>query len=122
MKLITKDRNYQYLLQQKQLLEERGIPAFVTGENTARLLPHAIMSRAGLWIYIDKQHYDANQLLFNPYHTVMTGIDVDEFYRSQPDREKMQSSLHGSLLKLVMYILFAMVAVFIVVQYVDSLL
>ena len=120
MKLVTRDSSNEYLRQQQQLLEDNGIPAFITGENTARIIPPILMSQAGLWVYIDEQHYDANQLLLNTSHIVTTAVDVDEFYQSQPSKDEMHTLLNDSLIKSALYILMTMVGIFVLVKIIDA--
>lgn len=102
------------------LLENNGIPAFIGSEDTSRILPSAVMSQAGLWVYLDHQHHDAYQLLLNSNHEVMTAINVDDFYKAQPNKEQMHSLLSKTLIKMAITILVAMVGVFIVVRVIDA--
>lgn len=85
MKLLIKNRDTSYLLTLKMLLEGNGIPAFISGENVARMITSYIFTEPGLWIYIDKQEDEALKLIDDPDYEVINSVDVSAFYESNRD-------------------------------------
>ena len=100
MKLITRDANTAYLQDLKDLLEKNGIPAHIGGKNVARVIPPIALTQPTLWIYLDHQFFDAVNLVNNPSHTVLTGIDVEAFYENQPEENVARAKLNRALLHL----------------------
>lgn len=78
MKLVLRSLDVNYLNSQKILLESNGIPAFVSGENTARTLT-PIISEPGLWVFLDEHEGEALQLLDDPDYEVINKVDVSDF-------------------------------------------
>ncbi len=113
MKLITRDADNLYLNKLRDLLEERGITSFVSGENTARVIPFFYMSQAGLWVYLDNQILDAQQLIIDNDHIVTTGIDVKEFYESQPVDNEQASQLNSGLMHLGLFVVAIIAGLFL---------
>lgn len=105
MKLITRDADGARLEQLRRRLEENGIPAFIGGENVARIIPPVAMTQPGLWIFLDHQLDDAQALLRNPDHQVMTAVDVEAFYESQPNEETQYRQLNRALIHIALVVL-----------------
>lgn len=80
MKLVTKSTDTSYLHSLKGLLEANGIPATIQGDNTARMITPFLMTQPSLWIYIEEQINDAQELIHNDKYIVKNKIDVEEFY------------------------------------------
>lgn len=103
MKMIAKDGDTQYLKMLKERLEEKGIPAVIQGENTARMIIPFFLFEPTLWVYMDDQFHDAEQLIMNPGHVVTTGIDVDAFYDNQPTEIEQRNELNHALIHLALF-------------------
>ena len=114
MKLVTRDADIYYLRQLKQVIEENGIPAYISGEDTARVIPPFAMTQAGLWVYLDEQHHDAEQLVLNPSHVVDNKIDVEAFYAQQPTKEEQQHHLNNALGEILLIVVFLILGMFFI--------
>ena len=80
MKLIITDADNSYLETMKDLLEINGIPAFINGKNTSRMLPF-IITKASLWVHLSEQANEALLLINNPEYEVKNKVDMDEYYK-----------------------------------------
>lgn len=104
MKLITRDADSAALNELRQRLEEKGIPAFVGGENVARIMPPLGLTQAGLWIYLDRQYEDAIRLVDDPDSPVVSAVDVEAFYASQPGEAARFRLLNRALIHIALII------------------
>ncbi len=93
MKLITRASDHSYLHALKLRLEGKGIPAVVLGENVSRVVLPFSLNQAQLWIYIDEQAYDADQLVLDEAHEVTTGVDVLRFYQQNNSSAKNSATV-----------------------------
>jgi hypothetical protein len=100
MKLVTKNTDTGYLHSLKELLEENGIPAVVNGENTARLVTPFVMTEPSLWVYLDYQHGEADNLVNDPNYQVVNKVDIDEFYKTFDEITKTPQKLNDALIHL----------------------
>ncbi|MET0064751.1 MAG: DUF2007 domain-containing protein [Candidatus Thiodiazotropha sp.] len=110
MKLVTKNNDTNTLYTLKGLLEENGIPAFVTDEHAVRMVNPILFSGASLWVYVNEQWEDAMVLLEHPDHEVANPLDVDRFYATlqadeTPLRNKALLRLFGVVLMWVLGLL-----------------
>ena len=115
MKLIIKNTDTEDLYILKNLLESNGIPAFISGEDTARVLPF-LMSKPGLWVFLDEQYDEAIQLINNPDYDVINRVDIDDFYETANDPSKSTESLNSVLAGLVFFMVLLMLVLFIVIN------
>lgn len=113
MKLVTKSSEKTHLEYLKQRLQENGIPAFIGGENTARVIPFWYMTQAGLWVYDDSQLMDAHELILNEHHVVNNKIDVEKFYAEQPDAANQSLHMNHALSHLALMVLGAIIVLFV---------
>ncbi len=120
MKRVTKNNDTNALYALKGLLEERGIPAFVSDEHTVRMVNPILFSGASLWVYVDEQWADAMALLENPDHEVTDPLDVDRFYATlQADNAPV---LNKALLRLFGVVLVWVLGLFLLVMLLDRML
>ena len=88
MRLLFESQSSTDLSLAKELLEENGIPVFISSEQTFQLKPSLVLHRKGLWICLDEQFSDAAKLLKNPSHAVSKPVDVIAFHRSLEESQK----------------------------------
>ena len=100
MKLVTKSTDTSYLHVLKELLESNGIPAFVKGENTARMVTPYIMTEPSLWVYLDEQYEEAQSLVKNPEYEVNNPVDMDEFNEVVKSTTEKPEKLNKALMHL----------------------
>lgn len=120
MKLITRSADTGHLDILKSLLEDNGIPAFISGENTARMLTPFLMTEPGLWVYFDDQLNEAVKLVNNPEYEVVNKIDVGRFYQDSKNLTEKPSTMNDTLIRLGLYlvaIMTGMYALVIVLQW-----
>ena len=98
MKLIIKSTDASHLYVLKELLEANGIPAFVKGENTARIVTLFIMTEPSLWIYLDEQYEDAQSLVGNPEYKVKNPVDMDVFNEVVKSTTEKPEKLNNALI------------------------
>jgi hypothetical protein len=100
MKLVTKSTDSSYLHVLKELLEANGIPAFIKGENTARVITPFIMTEPSLWIYLDEQIDEALKLVENPDYEVRNKVDMDRFHEVARNITDKPANLNKALIDL----------------------
>ena len=88
MRLLFESEIPSELTEAKELLEQKGIPAFISDEETYRVRPSAVLYKKGLWVCLEEQYGDAVKLLKNPDHEVIKPVDVETFYRSLEEAQK----------------------------------
>lgn len=88
MRLLFESESQDELARAKELLEENGIPVFISSEETYRMRPSAVLYKKGLWICLEGQFSDALKLLKNPNHEVAQPVDVEEFHHSLEEAQK----------------------------------
>lgn len=116
MKMLIRDEDRQYLQSLKERLEENGIPSFVQGEETARMIVPVLL-RPTLWVYIDDQFDDALELIHNPDHVVRIRIDVEEFYKLQPPEREQRRALNKVLIQVLLFLLALMAGIYLVIRF-----
>lgn len=88
MRLLFESESPAELSQAKELLEEKGIPVFISSEETYRLRPSRLIYKKGLWVCLEAQFSDAARLLKSPSHQVARPVDVEEFHRSLEEAQR----------------------------------
>ena len=81
MRLLFESANTEELEQKRALLENKGIPVFISGEESYRVRPLLVAYEKGFWVCIDAQYHDAQALLVNKDHHVVAQVDVELFHR-----------------------------------------
>ena len=114
--MIARDGSNLHLLELKERLEDNGIPAVIHGENTARMFIPFFLFQPTLWIYRDEQYEDASQLIVNSEHTVKTKINVEAFYKEQPNEVEQRNELNAALIHLALFVGLLMAGMFIFVK------
>lgn len=122
MKIVVNNRELEELYALKTLLESNGIPASISGEGTARVLPF-LMPKPALWIFLDEQYDEALKLVNDPDYEVSGRVDVDQFYElaHQPAREAESTS--SVLLGLFFYgalVIAALIAIIKVLRWLQA--
>ena len=112
MKLLTSSSDSQYLSSMKHLLDENGIPAFVSNEDTNRMIPIGI-AKASLWVYIDEQYDEAMMLLKDPDYEVINKVDMETFHELENSMEDSKTSLVGALRDLLIRGVVLLMAMFL---------
>ena len=79
MRLLLESTDSNHLLSVRLLLEQNGIPVFVSSANTHNLLSHYAGVKKGLWVCLDMHYADAVALLTNPEHEVNEPVDIRDF-------------------------------------------
>lgn len=100
MRLLTKSPDLSYLYNLKELLEANGIPATITGDNTARIMPPISVTEPSLWVYLDEQYPEADKLILEPGYEVKHKADVADFYNSANEISEDPKRLNDLLLNL----------------------
>lgn len=98
MKFICRAYSLEEANQIKFLLENAGIPAFVSNKRFAQLNVPFVAHSLGVFIYIKSQYQDAIALINNEQHVVREPVDVDEFYRilaSSPHKEAVHNAMNN---------------------------
>lgn len=121
MKMLTRDGNKARLESLKELLENKGIPAVIQGENTARMIIPFLVFEPTLWVYLDEQFEDATSLMKNPDHKVLTGIDVDEFYLSMDEFSSNKAGFNKVYIDLAKFFISILVVMFIIILALNNL-
>ena len=93
MRLLFESQSSTDLSLAKELLEENGIPVFISSEQTFQLKPSLVLHRKGLWICLDEQFSDAAKLLKNPSHAVSKPVDVVAFHFSLGESQRCAAAL-----------------------------
>ena len=119
MKLLTSSSDSQYLASMKHLLDENGIPAFVSNEDTNRMIPIGI-AKASLWVYIDDQFDEAKQLLKDPDYEVINKVDMDTFHELESSMKEGTTSLVGALRDLLIRGVVLLMVMFVFIKLFDT--
>ena len=119
MKLLTSSSDSQYLSSMKHLLDENGIPAFVSNEDTNRMIPIGI-AKASLWVYIDEQYDEAMMLLKDPDYEVINKVDMETFHELENSMEDSKTSLVGALRDLLIRGVVLLMAMFLFIKIFDT--
>ena len=115
MKLIISDADNTDLEAMKQLLEENGIPAFINGKNTSRIMSF-IITKASLWVHLSEQANEALLLINNHDYEVKNKVDMDEYYKIKKEFEKDTRNLNNALVILGFFIVSIMLGMFILIK------
>jgi len=115
MKLIISDADNRTLEAMKELLEENGIPAFINGENTSRIMPF-ITTKASLWVHLSEQANEALLLINNHEYEVKNKVDMDEYYKIKEEFMGNPKNLSNALGDLAVFMGFIMLGVFILLK------
>lgn len=116
MKLLTKSPDINYLHSLVALLEANGVPAIIQGEDTARMITPFLMTEPGLWVYMDEQHNEALQLIYDNEYIVQNKIDVEEFYRFNKNIISDISVMNRVYIKLGLTVVGWLLSVYILLQ------
>ena len=119
MKLLTSSSDSQYLASMKHLLDENGIPAFVSNEDTNRMIPIGI-AKASLWVYIDDQYDEAKQLLNDPDYEVINKVNMDTFHELESSMKEGTTSLVGALRDLLIRGVVLLMVMFVFIKLFDT--
>ena len=103
MKRVIRSTVTEDLYVLRNLLESNGIPVFISGEDTGRLVPF-LMSKPDLWIYLDEQYDEAVRLIENPEYEVKNKVDVEAFYRLAHDPLNRSGSGNNAFVSLAVYL------------------
>jgi len=106
MKHLTTAESQQELLELKQLLEIRGIPALLQPE----LAPY---KKAELYILIDEQYNDAFSLMSDPNHIVANPVDAETIAQLENEVASMGDVLWGSIGKYAAPVVVSIIVLFI---------
>jgi hypothetical protein len=109
MELLLESGDDNYLFEVKHRLESKGIPVFISGEETFRVAPGNTGLKKGLWVMVNSQLDDARLLLENPDHKVSSPIDISEFQTIASEAQHLTTSYE----KITKIILIVLVVVFI---------
>lgn len=113
MKLVYRANGLEEANEIKNLLENAGIPAMISGENFSALRIPFFPNNLGVFIYLDDQYNDAMQLMADPEYTPETLVDVEQFYQLMESNE-FRHKLNQRYLKVFSW-LFAVVLLLIFV-------
>ena len=119
MKLLSSSSDSQYLTSMKHLLDENGIPAFVSNEDTNRMIPIGI-AKASLWVYIDEQYDEAMCLLKDPDYVVINKVDMDSFHELENTMQEEKTSLVGALRDIMIRGVVLLMAMFLFIKLFDT--
>jgi len=115
MKLIISDADNSYLEAMKELLELNGIPAFINGKNTSRIMPF-IITKASLWVHLSEQANEALLLINNHDYEVKNKVDMDEYYKIKNEFKNNPNSLNSALVNLAVFIGAIMLGMFVLAK------
>jgi len=99
----------------KSLLEDNGIPSFITNENSNNLRRHSFTGM-GIFIHINSQREEAIKLINNPSHIVKNKVDIIEYYEHINDsvnQSEVNNHIINTLVKTLVLLLILAVIVFI---------
>lgn len=86
MKLVCKCAELIEAERIKHRLEEKGIPANITGQEAYHLQLAALVSRPlAVWVYLDEQVGDAKTCLNHPEHVVRSAVNIEIFYKQRQE-------------------------------------
>jgi len=115
MKLIISDADNSDLEAMKELLELNGIPAFINGKNTSRIMPF-IITKASLWVHLSEQANEALLLINNHEYEVKNKVDMDEYYKIKNEFKNNPINLNGALVNLAVFIGAIMLCMFVLAK------
>ena len=115
MKLIISDADNSDLEAMKELLEINGIPAFINGKNTSRIMPF-IITKASLWVHLSEQASEALFLINNPEYEVKNKVDMDEYYKIKNEFNNKPNNLNNALASLAIFMGAIMLGMFILIK------
>ena len=115
MKLIISDADNSELEAMKELLELNGIPAFINGKNTARLMPF-IITKASLWVHLSEQASEALLLINNPEYDVKNKVDMGEYYKIKNEFKTNPDNINNAIFSLALFIGLILLGMFILVK------
>lgn len=115
MKLIISDADNSDLEAMKELLEINGIPAFINGKNTSRIMPFMI-TKASLWIHLSEQENEALLLIHNHDYEVKNKVDMDEYYKIKNEFKNNPKNLSNALGKLAVFMGAIMLGIFVLAK------
>ena len=95
MRLLFESENPSELTEARDLLEENGIPVFISSQETYRIRSSAVLFKKGLWVCLDEHFQDAAALLKDPNHQVAQPVDVEAFHQSLEQAQKQPLSALG---------------------------
>ena len=99
----------------KDLLEANGIPAFINGKNTSRIMPF-IITKASLWVHLSEQANEALSLINNHEYQVINKVDMDEYYKIKNEFKNNPSILNSALINLAVFIGSIMLGIFVLAK------
>ena len=99
----------------KELLEMNGIPAFINGRNTSRIMPF-IISKASLWVHLSEQASEALLLINNHEYEVKNKVDMDEYYKIKNEFKSNPKNLSSALGQLAVFMGAIMLGMFILAK------
>ena len=115
MKLIISDADNGHLEAMKVLLEINGIPCFINGKNTSRIMPF-IITKASLWVHLSEQENEAHLLMNNPEYDVKNKVDMDEYYKIKNEFKNNPNNLNSALVSLALFMGAIMLGMFILIK------
>jgi hypothetical protein len=121
MKLVKKGADASHLHILKDLLESNGIPAFINGENTARVMTPFIMTEPGLWIYLDEQFDEALKLLKDPDYEVRNRVNMEQFYGEARKITGQPERLNNALVDLAFTMGLVVLALLVLIKFLQWL-
>ena len=120
MKLIISDADNHELEAMKELLEKNGIPAFINGKNTSRIMPF-IITKASLWIHLSEQENEALLLINDPDYEVKNKVNMDEYYKIKNEFKNNPENLSNALGEMLVFIGAIMVSMFVLAKVMEWL-
>ncbi len=99
----------------KELLEINGIPAFINGKNTSRIMPFMI-TNASLWVHLSEQENEALLLINNHDYEVKNKVDMNEYYKIKNEFKNNPKNLSNALGKLAVFMGAIMLAIFVLAK------
>ena len=116
MKLIYQSSQRAEIEATKILLESRGIPVYVSNEDTNRNLSYmSIALKLGIWVVFDDQYNDAIALLEDDTHEVENPRNIEEYYSvlEEVQKDTTKSSFDRSMLILISLIIIGFLTYFV---------
>ena len=115
MKLLVTNIETADLEVMKELLESNGIPAFINGQNTARMIPLSFI-KATLWVHLEGQADEALLLINNPEYEVINKVDIDEYYKFADNVKRNPENLSNAYGNLAVSIGAVLLGMFILIK------
>ena len=92
MKLVCKCAELVEAERIKNVLQDKGIPANISGQEAYHLQLAALVSRPlAVWVYLDEQIDEAQACLANPEHVVRNAVNIEQFYLALQENIDAQS-------------------------------